>query len=366
MLHRYATLLLLALLPLAAEAQITLDQSDYPLQVGSAPYISLSTSNEDGANTAAIEDLISRSGSDQTYDMTGITFEDQLTGTITVQPGATGPAAEIEPLDQASLTAEFPFVLEEEDLTAEGTIYFYHLVTDEEAYELGSFFLGEADDQTIALLIRNTPDGQLDAEFPYTFGSTWSSMFTQILDFDVFEFTTEVEETSEVDGWGTLLLPDVEGGIPALRVKVTTTTNTNGVESTDVCYEFRTMQPLGASVCEGVTQFGEPPTAELTRLGTVTTAGEESTEPLAAALGAAYPNPASETVTLEYVVPQSGNVELTLYDVLGRQVQHVVSGSRSVGVYAETIDVTKLAPGLYLARLTINGEQSVRSLRVVR
>jgi len=364
--RRYVALCLLYALPFAAAAQITLDRADFPLQVGSNPYVSLTTENEAGTNTAVLEALIAQSGPGQTYNMTSIAFETEVAGTIDVEPGATGPAAEVPPLDQASLTAIFPFVFDEDDLTVEGMIYFYHLVMDEAAYELGSFFLGDTGDQTIALLVTNTPDGQLDATFPYTVGSMWSSLFTQTIDFDGFEIASEVEEMSEVDGWGTLLIPDVEGGVPALRVKVTTVINTNGVESTDVCYEFRTAQPVAASVCEGNTQFGDPPTADLNRLGTVATSGEGGSEPLAAALGAAYPNPASDVVKLDYVVPQSGNAELVLYDVLGRRVRQVFATSRPAGVYSEVIDVSGLTPGLYLARYTVKGEQWVRPLRVVR
>lgn len=363
---RYLLLLSLLALPLAAEAQITLDQSDFPLQIGTNPYVSLSTSNEDGSNTAALETLIAQSGPDQTYDFTGVTFEDQIDGEITVEEGATGPAAAAEPLNQASLTATFPFMVDEGGVTAEGLIYFYHLVTDEAAYELGSFFLGESGGMNIALAILNTPSGQLDATFPTSFGSMWSSDFTQVINFDGFEIESEVSETSEVDGWGTLLVPGIEAGVPALRVKVTTTITTNGITTTDVCYELRSNQPVAASVCEGDEMFDEPPTADAARLGAVTTAGEVGTEPLVASLAPAYPNPARDVVTLTYDVPQAGAVALVVYDVLGREVRRVVEGAQAAGRHAETLDTGGLAPGVYLARLTVDGQHWTRRLTIAR
>jgi hypothetical protein len=361
---RYALFLLLLALPLDAEAQISLDASDFPLRIGTNPYVSLSTSNEDDSNTAALEALIARSGPNQTYDFTGITFEDQIDGEITVEEGATGPAAAAEPLNQASLTAIFPFMVDEGGVTAEGTIYFYHLVTDEAAYELGSFFLGESGGMNIALAILNTPSGRLDATFPTSFGSTWSSAFTQVINFDGFEIESNVSEMAEVDGWGTLLVPGIEGGVPALRVKVTTAITTNGITTTDVCYELRSNQPVSASVCEGDAAFGEPPTADLTRVGAVSTDQEGSGGPLVAALDAAYPNPASESVTLTYDVARSGEVGLVLFDVLGREVLRVVDGVQAAGRHAETLDTGSLAPGVYVARLTVGGQHWTRRLTI--
>ncbi|MEP0546003.1 MAG: T9SS type A sorting domain-containing protein [Rhodothermales bacterium] len=363
---RYVYLFALLVLPFQAEAQITLDESDFPLRIGTNPYVSLSTSNVDGSNTVALETLIAQVGPNQTYDFTGVTFEDQIDGEITVEAGATGPAAAAEPLNQASLTATFPFMVDEGGVTAEGTIYFYHLVTEEASVELGSFFLGESGGMNIALAILNTPDGQLDATFPTAFGSMWSSDFTQVINFDGFEIESDVSETAEVDGWGTLLVPGIEAGVPALRVKVTTTITTNGITTTDVCYELRSNQPVAASVCEGDEMVEEPPTADIARLGSVSTAGEVGSEPLVAALAPAFPNPARDAVTLTYDVPQAGAVALVVYDVLGRDVLRVVDGAQPAGRYAETLDTGGLAPGVYIARLTVDGQHWTRRLTIAR
>ena len=363
---RYVLLAFLLSFPLGAEAQITLDASSFPLQIGTSSYASLSTSNEDGSNTAALEALIAQSGPDQTYDLTGITFETQIAGEIEVEAGATGPAAAAEPLNQASLTATFPFMIDEGGVTAEGLIYFYHLVTDEASYELGSFFLGESDGMNISLAILNTPSGHLDATFPYTFGSMWSSTYTQVLNFDGFEFESDVSETAEVDGWGTLLIPGVETGVPVLRVKVTTAITTNGVTTTDVCYEMRTAQPVTASICEGNPTVSEPPTADVARLGMVSTSEEEQSEPLAVALAPAYPNPAGDAVTLAYEIEQAGSVDLVVYDVLGREVVRVVEGVQAAGRHVETVDTSGLAPGIYVARLTVDGQHWTRRLTIAR
>ena len=364
--YRYIYALILFALPLGAQAQITLDASSFPLRIGTSSYANLSTSNEDGSNTAALEAIIAQVGPNQTYDLTGVTFETQLDGEITVEAGATGPAAVAEPLNQASLTATFPFMVNEGGVTAEGTIYFYHLVTDESAIELGSFFLGVADGMNVSLAILNTPSGRLDATFPFTSGSMWSSAYTQVINFSGFEIESDVSETAEVDGWGALVVPGVEGSIPVLRVKVTTSITTTGITTTDVCYEFRSDQPVTASVCEGDSSVSGPPTADVARLGAVSTDGETDSEPLAAGLAPAYPNPVLSTVTLAYDVPQTGTVKLVVYDLLGRPVMQVVEGVRAAGRHAETLDTSSLVSGVYIVRLTVDGQHETQRLTIAR
>lgn len=88
-----------------------------------------------------------------------------------------------------------------------------------------------------------------------------------------------------------------------------------------------------------------------------TTAGE--TAPLASSrlrvLGAA-PNPSSGHVALHYRLPRAAHVRLTLYDVLGRQVETVLDAQRSAGEHAADYDTSALTPGLYVYRIEAGGE----------
>src|SRR5690606_23596878 len=107
------------------------------------------------------------------------------------------------------------------ETTIEGLLFFYFQLTDLEAISLGTFFEGESDGDPFELTTTYTPDGRREAVFPMTFGTMWTSEYTQNIDFGGFELVSEGVDTYEVDGWGTLVAPGFEGGVPALRVRVT-------------------------------------------------------------------------------------------------------------------------------------------------
>lgn len=360
MMLRYALLgcmTLLAIQPTAA--QITLTPDDFPFQLGTSSYLNLDTSNEDGANTAAIEALIAQSGGGQTYDFTGIDFEFQLSGTVTVESGATGPGAGTDPLSQATQTAILPFSIEEEGTTVEGSVYTYLRLSDEEAFDLGGYFEGESDGMPISFTLTREPNGDRVAVFPYTFGTSWTSDFTE----SSFG-TATVSKAYEVDGWGILIAPGV-AGVPVLRVKITEERTTAGVTLTSVCYEFRAAQPVVAIACEGNDAFMEPPTASVNTYGAATTDAETPLEVgVSATFNSVYPNPIRDVATLEFEVPRRSDVHLIVYDVLGREVAVLANGVRAAGQHEEALNTASFAPGVYLARLTVDGQRWTRRLTV--
>ena len=61
----------------------------------------------------------------------------------------------------------------------------------------------------------------------------------------------------------------------------------------------------------------------------------------------ATPNPFSAYTTINFSVPESGDITVTLYDELGRAVQHVTSGEFSPGPYSVRIERRGLADGFY-------------------
>jgi hypothetical protein len=66
----------------------------------------------------------------------------------------------------------------------------------------------------------------------------------------------------------------------------------------------------------------------------------------------AYPNPFNPQTVLEYTLPASGRVELTLYNITGRRVRTLIAGTQERGLHRITMDGSDLAAGLYIARLT--------------
>ena len=67
-----------------------------------------------------------------------------------------------------------------------------------------------------------------------------------------------------------------------------------------------------------------------------------------------FPNPFSSSTTLRYSLPQSMQVRLAVYDMLGREIRVLVEQAQEPGIYAAHFDAKQLPPGIYLARLELD------------
>jgi len=65
-------------------------------------------------------------------------------------------------------------------------------------------------------------------------------------------------------------------------------------------------------------------------------------------LGQNYPNPFNPVTTINYSVPKTSNVNLIVYDVLGREIKTLVSGEKLPGNYNIQFDGSDLSSGVYL------------------
>jgi uncharacterized delta-60 repeat protein len=94
-----------------------------------------------------------------------------------------------------------------------------------------------------------------------------------------------------------------------------------------------------------------------------TTADEPVLTPFQLAL-TAYPNPTAGGATVRIEIPQSQDVHVAVYDVLGREVARLHSGLLAAGSHDLTLDTAPLANGVYFVNLrSANGVES-RSLVV--
>lgn len=71
-----------------------------------------------------------------------------------------------------------------------------------------------------------------------------------------------------------------------------------------------------------------------------------------------YPNPFAENTTISYELHSQSNVNVEVYDVLGRKVKDIVANeSQEYGVHKYILEGVE--PGVYMVRLNINGKHSV-------
>lgn len=83
-----------------------------------------------------------------------------------------------------------------------------------------------------------------------------------------------------------------------------------------------------------------------------------------------YPNPATEKVVIEFNTDHDGNVQLSVYDILGRKVKDIINETVEAGIHTSEWNLTnqrgkRVENGVYFARLS-NSEHSKSAKIIVR
>lgn len=92
-------------------------------------------------------------------------------------------------------------------------------------------------------------------------------------------------------------------------------------------------------------------------------AQRETLLPEAFQLAPAYPNPFASSTTIEFSLQESSDVELAVYDVLGREVEVLVRGAHPAGFHQVVWDGGQSPSGMYVVRLSTGaGPTQVRTL----
>jgi len=95
-------------------------------------------------------------------------------------------------------------------------------------------------------------------------------------------------------------------------------------------------------------------------------ATEEALLPKEISLTQNYPNPFNPTTTIRYALPTMTNVNLVVYDILGRQVSTLVDGLKPAGVHQISFDARRLASGMYLYRLEAGDKVFIKKMILIK
>jgi hypothetical protein len=91
------------------------------------------------------------------------------------------------------------------------------------------------------------------------------------------------------------------------------------------------------------------------------------TTPRVFTLSQNYPNPFNPTTTIEFTLPDDGKVSLKIYDVLGREVETLVSEEMKAGEYHQAVfNGVSLASGIYFARLQYGSKQLMKKMLLLK
>jgi hypothetical protein len=83
-----------------------------------------------------------------------------------------------------------------------------------------------------------------------------------------------------------------------------------------------------------------------------------------------YPNPFNPSTTISFSLPESGNVKLTVYSIIGEQVAELVNGFKEAGVHTINFGAESalggLNSGLYIYRIETNGVVQSRKMTLLK
>jgi outer membrane protein assembly factor BamB len=94
--------------------------------------------------------------------------------------------------------------------------------------------------------------------------------------------------------------------------------------------------------------------------------GSDDETPAVFSLSQNFPNPFNPTTLINYTLPKTSNVRLTLFNVIGEEVAILVEGMKQAGSYSYRLDGDGLASGVYIYRLRADELVQTRKLLLVK
>ncbi|RPI05402.1 MAG: T9SS C-terminal target domain-containing protein [Ignavibacteriae bacterium] len=79
-----------------------------------------------------------------------------------------------------------------------------------------------------------------------------------------------------------------------------------------------------------------------------------------------YPNPFNPTTTIQYEIPMTSHVSLTIYDMLGRAVATLVNQTQSASRYTVQFDAGRMSSGVYFYRIDARSENGTKDFTSVK
>jgi hypothetical protein len=79
-----------------------------------------------------------------------------------------------------------------------------------------------------------------------------------------------------------------------------------------------------------------------------------------------YPNPFNPVTNIKYDILRTGIVKLTVYDIIGREVETIVNSQQIAGSYVVQYDASKLASGIYFYTLHTQDFTATKKMIIVK
>ena len=360
-----------------AFSQITINAEDVLALTGKS-------FTQEGTLSESIQVTPGMSGADQSWDLSAIPMDSSISITWSFELPENTPYGDDFP--DANFVQIFTF----DTLGVSLASYTYGKVSNSEFISLGDVSIssfGPFNDTTFDSFSDTV------ALFPLTYQKSWSEVSVDTTDFfGTLEITVDSTEYL-VDAWGTVTVP--AGSFDCLRIRTTdnstgyTTINGIPIDSSDfssVSYIWMSKDAFIVATMESQEGSSDPDFSDaalFTRLAgtgtsivdtmgtdttvtdtmvTDTTGMDTTATPIQSLLEVVpdiqlSPNPAQGELTLSFTLPEKMPMDIGIYDLRGRRVHTLVSGSQLPGEYAytwrgRTDGGTLIRPGWYVALLS--------------
>jgi|TARA_B100002003_G_scaffold203386_1_gene196022 hypothetical protein len=79
-----------------------------------------------------------------------------------------------------------------------------------------------------------------------------------------------------------------------------------------------------------------------------------------------YPNPFNPTTTIQYEMPQNGNVNVSIYNIKGELVEELVDGYKNRGKYSIQWNPKNVSSGQYFYQISVDGFVQTRKMVLLK
>jgi hypothetical protein len=93
---------------------------------------------------------------------------------------------------------------------------------------------------------------------------------------------------------------------------------------------------------------------------------DDNISPKTFSLKQAYPNPFNTSTMIRYDIPEACTVSLKIFDLLGREIDELVSGIKEQGEYIASWNASSFASGVYFYRLQAGTYSDVKKLLLMK
>lgn len=339
-----------------------MDKAYYDSQRGQSSQLPAFVLNANAIPSDLAAQILSKTGGNQIFDFSEFPLPENPFFTLTrttLSLGASHPFQDVSEFDEANFISQLKFSTEPFKTT-----WSYAKISDDTNLSIGSGVV--YDESGVKELMDFGLFGWTEP-IPKTMGSEWSTtskLETGGLEVSIIEYNT-------IDAWGTLILPGGKSeGALRVRVEQEMVSGTITVLPRYLSgYNYITLSGLSASVeldeddSESVNYitFAYPTTGSIVSIG-----DSDLDLPDGFTLSQNYPNPFNPSTKVEYSIPFSADVSLTISDSTGRIISVIEHPRKQAGTHTFDVNMANAASGVYLYRLDAGGYSLTRKFSLIK